>query len=326
MNLLSKSIFAIKSIISSISLDEEIHKAVFSAQEELINEAEKILSSLKSDNELGDVEYSEKVKYLKIMKEIGFVNSKEVVELTKKLDAYQENKRKQKINQSVAEKQIKLIHYYGEKYPNNKFIDKESIKSICNRFGLLFAPVGLYSDEIPVKNMAEISVFKCDIEDKMLKSTITIDSDELASKISGEKIQRFNRGIVTIELSLPFFGKDILFYNDIQPIILSEIKSRYNISLLSYKVRSDNFSQVKSESDELENAMIIAPKNKFSIPKDYVVENGFEVGYRKIVVIKDPVVLQPVIGGYLIVSAWGFEETLPEINSANNVDISRGLN
>jgi len=40
MNLLSKSIFAIKSIISSISLDEEIHKAVFSAQEELINEAE----------------------------------------------------------------------------------------------------------------------------------------------------------------------------------------------------------------------------------------------------------------------------------------------
>lgn len=65
----------------------------------------------------------------------------------------------------------------------------------------------------------------------------------------------------------------------------------------------------------LKGGMMIAPPHKFDVPQK---KSGFFFKPDE-VEIKDPVVLQPVKGGYLIVSSWGFESTLIEISQSKNV-------
>lgn len=64
----------------------------------------------------------------------------------------------------------------------------------------------------------------------------------------------------------------------------------------------------KEELLKGENLLIIAPLKKLDI-------RGREVKDRILMEIKDPVVLQPVPLGYLIVTSWGLEASDPEIQN-----------
>lgn len=314
----------------SVNVDQEIHKAVFSAEEELLKEAQTILDSVKSDSELGKPKYpKEEEDLLNKLLELGFTKQPQAVELQKKIDQYKEKKALYDQEREAAKQVSKLVQYYQSKY-KNKFITIDSIKSICNRFGLLFAPIQMYSAEIPLKNMREIAHFNCDIEDKLLLTTISCDDREFYSLVNEKKASSRYSYETTVKILLPEFKSRWSIPNhalddyELKEFGARAIKEKYGIKVSSWRINL--VSQEKVKTTDLTNAMMIAPKNKFTIPEDYIVENGFEVGYRKVVEIKDPVVLQPVKGGYLIVSAWGFEETLPEISGSPKNQISDNLN
>lgn len=292
-----------------LNIDYEIHKAVFSAQDELLKTANSILRNAHHTE-------NDKSLIANLLK-IGFVNQPDVKKLSKKGLKPEVYKARDTIN---------LIRLYQKKYPKNRFIDDDSIKSICNRFGLLFAPVEMYNAEIPLKNMREITHFKCSVKDKRINTSISFINKKASKIITGKK----GRTMTTVSLLMPrilnpsfidFFRNPNV---EKEIFIAQKLNEKYGTEITWSNIEEVYQDDVKSKG--LTNGMMIAPKNKFKIPKNYSVENGFEVGYKKAVKIKDPVVLQPVIGGYLIVSAWGFEETLPEISGIPNKNISDNLN
>lgn len=293
---------------NELTIDQEIHQAVFSAQDNLLKKANSILKKSEIDSGSSD-------KYLlSKLFGLGFVNQKEV----KKIHLNTESEK--------AKETIELINFYQNKYPKNRFIDEDSIKSICNRFGLLFAPVEMYNSEIPLKNKIEIIDFKCSVKDKCIKTTVSFFSKNASKIITGKKVKT----MTTVSFLMPKIKEKTIFDCFKNPtfenelLVAQKLNQKYGTKIKWNDI--SNFNQDYVKTNVLTNGMIIAPKDKFIIPKNYTVENGFEVGYKKVVEIKDPVVLQPVIGGYLIVSAWGFEETLPEISGKPNQPINENLN
>lgn len=209
----------------TVSIEEKIHEDVYSAQELLLASARDILNrSLSFDQE--------KYDRLKSLIELGFGNAKEVAEVREL-----EEKKKE------SDELHKQITYYQQEYPFNKFIDEESVKKICKKYGLLLARVSDYIDDIPDKNQKEIVAFKVREKD------VRYPSEVLRSSI-------------------------------------------FSIMLLDGQPRGDE--KVKGEY-----LLVIAPAHKLNT-EDKIID-----GHT--LKIKDPIVLQPVEKGYLIVSSWGLE-------------------
>jgi len=220
--------------IDTISIDEQIYKDVYSAQELLLNEAKSILSKPTGYDE-------EKYNRLQKMHSLGFSNAAEVKEF-KDID----NKRKE------YEKIKDKIEYYNFNYPLNKFIDKETVEKICKKYNLLLTQARDYIAEIPEKNQKEIVDFK------------------VKRKDAREPYEVY-RGMF---LRMP------------------------NFRMPSY----DNIGSYEKCQNEMlvgQDLLIIAPEHKLNT------EGKIRDGH--ILRIKDPIVLQPVEEGYLIVSSWGLE-------------------
>lgn len=214
---------------------EEIHNAFDNAGERLLNEAKEILA--KGFN-------SDKGERLK---KLGFMKAKDAVEAAAKIKEQEEKK-----------ELATLIEYYQTWYPNNKFINEVTVKSICEKYGLYCGEVGYYKGDVPEKNLIEIENFKLRDEDMQTRTNY----DDWV-------YNRMWRGVVQAS----FLGQPTPSYNDNPP---TEIKER--------KVKP--------------SFHICAPEKDFEM--SYMRKEGHKL-------IPDPIVLQPVKGGYLIVSKWGLE-------------------
>lgn len=121
--------------------DEQIYQEVFSAQEVLTTEAERILQEINID--------TEESKRLHELKKLGFSNVADVHENYKQIERYNKQKKmKQK------------IEYYKQEYPFNKFIDEDSVDNICKKYNLILSPVDRFKGDIPEKNQNEIIKFR----------------------------------------------------------------------------------------------------------------------------------------------------------------------
>lgn len=232
-------------INDTISIDEQIYKDVYSAQELLLAEANSILSKPTGYNE-------ERYSRLQEMHRLGFSNAAEVKEF-KEMD----NKRKE--HEDIKSK----IEYYQQTYPLHKFISEEAVKTICKKYNLLLTMTSDYIAEIPEKNQKEIVAFR------------------VKRKDTREPYEVY-RGM----MFMPMFHYPR--FNDQRDY------EAYNNEKLSGK-----------------NLLIVAPEHKLKT------EGKIKDGH--ILKIKDPIVLQPVTKGYLIVSSWGLEagDELV-VNSINN--------
>ncbi len=211
---------------SNEELIEQIHKKVYSAEELLLMEAERIVNLPIN---------TEKSERLKNLIDLGFTSEENVL-----------NYKQEQLNIEKAKKIKSLIEYYKFKYPFNKFINDESVESICKEYQLLLAPVDKYIGSIPEKNQKEIVNFKVDI-------------------------------------------------NDLE-------RRTFNVQMIDQKYAKGT------------NLLIIATKDE--LDKRFT----RTVGHRLVEIVKDdPIVLQPVKDGYLIVSAWGPEASHKDvINPINN--------
>ena len=117
----------------------QIHEEFFSSSEKLLNEAKVIISIHIED---------ERVKKLIAA---GFENAPEVIEY---------NNTKEQLRR--AREAMELVEYYRMAYPLYKFITRESIFAICEKYNLYFTDIARFIGNIPDKNLDEIANFNKD--------------------------------------------------------------------------------------------------------------------------------------------------------------------
>lgn len=215
---------------------EQIHNEFYTAGENAVSEAKKIVNAPIQDNK----------KRAERLKRIGFSQSKDC----KEAEAG-DFKRQQ------ARDLIQNFEYWQRYYPGNKFITADSVKQICDKYGLMLGGASGFYGDIPEKNLLEIEAFKLREEDFFQEFTWSTYESMIMRLAMGESNAGFKRG------GTPKFEKPAF--------------------------------------------RICAPQSDFDM-------RGMEVREGHILVY-DPVVLQPVKDGYLIVTAWGSEASDPLVTN-----------
>jgi hypothetical protein len=140
---------------SNNELVAEIHESFNTEVDRILYE-----TGLKKDIPAVDEKLSDKVSRLKKM---GFSSAKGISELKAKAMTVQnierDNRRKDELREAAL--------YFSQKYPLNKFITKESVMKICEKYGLIYGGVEYYEGDVPDKNLREIESFKLHKEDSV---------------------------------------------------------------------------------------------------------------------------------------------------------------
>jgi hypothetical protein len=176
--------------------------------------------------------------------------------------------------------------YYRKKYPFLKFITRECLEAICEKYGLIYAEVFHYTGEIPEKNLWEIeNAQPIDKEDEFDAHSVFVDiesrmTDMQIQIVDNERIQR-----ILYALGLT---NEVLVRGYSQGITRSEI---YNRRISEYA--RTLFIAANKELFDLENMKNVKGTH----------------GYAP----KDPIVFRWVKGGVLIISKWGDEANDPEL-------------
>ena len=178
----------------------------------------------------------------------------------------------------------KHIQYYQQQYPFNKFITEAEVERICNKYGLLCGEAEYYTGDVPDKNIKEISSFK-------------LRNDECTKHRCG------------------WFKYGSMFNHSYY------VSSNKQDGKYGYVTSSRWGYEIHSVADETQDFHY--EKQTFKIcasVKDFDMNNmRVTDGYKLDKNIPDPIVLQPVNGGYLIVSKWGLEASDENlVNEINN--------
>lgn len=126
---------------------EQIHAEFDSGEERILAECNEILKTL---NLIPESHIERKGKMLA---ELGFSNSEPARQFAE-LDAKNKEIEKRKM---IAQSQAESILYFKNKYPYSKFITVNELNRICDKYGLIHAPVGNYIKDVPEKNVLEMS-------------------------------------------------------------------------------------------------------------------------------------------------------------------------
>ncbi len=117
---------------------EEIHDRFSSAGERLLKEAKEIIARLTITNEAK----------AKMLSEFGFTSVPEVKE-------QKEVAKKRESSETLA----KALCELSVKYPGLKFITKDEVMLICEKYNLVLGNVEQFTGFVPEKNLREISDF-----------------------------------------------------------------------------------------------------------------------------------------------------------------------
>lgn len=183
-------------------------------------------------------------------------------------------------NREIAER----VEYFKTYYPSYKFITEEMVEAICKKYGLICGDCSYYIGDVPAKNVSEMERFNLRDE----------DCDKI--KYDWFKADKFGYLYPSIDKNDAIYG--YVMYD-------RSVPSGYQVVRIFDTSKTHEYKKPKFK--------ICAPVKDFDtrymrIEKGYRLEN-----------IPDPIVLQPVKGGYLIVSKWGLEandESL--VNETNN--------
>lgn len=201
------------------------------------------------------------------LESVGFKLAKGVKE------GKEQNERKEE-----AEKLFTLINDYAMRYPNNRFITENQVNRICQKYNLVCGPVASFKGFVPEKNLKEVEGFESQRADVRENVAINI-------------VWAYTN---TDEIEVDFFTKK--FPNGIPIHLISNYyvhESGLSTKLKSYDLLDNNTKRICAPAKDMElSGLKKVGKQWFSFTRAEV---------------PDPVVLQPVKGGYLIVTAWGDE-------------------
>lgn len=175
----------------------------------------------------------------------------------------------------LAVKNLKTIQYFQTYYPNNKFITDSQVNTICEKYGLIFGEINRYKGFIPITNLKEIAEFKIRKEDKTCI--------EIYSSIFGSR----QESIINLENLKNHYNSEI--YKDL--LQHGRIRHNYTTYIIS-------------------PLYICAPEKDMELRSDEKIINN-----RIVKSYPDPIVLEKVVGGNLIVSKWGDEASDPIVQN-----------
>lgn len=193
----------------------------------------------------------------------------------------------------LAEQQAKekafadMVNEYQMTYPNNKFITEEQVTRICKKYNLVCAPVARFKGFVPESKLKQIEAFTNvaprHVPDKKIRITSVWNASNIFNSLTAKLIRQ--------ELG-EFLDYDHpnIEYNGGQPWRIHASFGRYYIS---------GYQEKKYERS------ICAPKKDFDLKG--LSKLGLFFSSLTTHVVPDPVVLEPIKGGYLILAAWGDE-------------------
>jgi len=268
---------------TTVMLVEEIHDTFYT-------EVDKLLAAAKISNSL-DTDKQDLIDKCERLKKLGFTNTKEVKEAELELKRLEELKKENENKKNL----IDAINYFTVRYPSYKFITEDSVRKICDKYGLVYGAVDRYLGTVPDKNLKHIEEFK------------VMEEDEAWIYERGYNSSFGGKHISTHEISSK---KERLAEKE-------RARKEYEALSLDYKMQlgmmrmSSGYGRQDFTVDMECPLEIAAPQKDFNM-------SGMEVKDFKLrkIEIPDPVVLKPVVFNktkyYLIVTAWG-EEASDEI-------------
>jgi hypothetical protein len=174
-----------------------------------------------------------------------------------------------------------IAQKYREKYPDLKFITYYQAEDLCKRYNLIIRNASDYIGSVPDKNLHEIEYWR-----------EKIDEDDLQHKCFVYQVKVENKNYYHVSQ-----GRS--------PLPMSKIREAFYEKGFSENqfLDEDVQSIVKYDSTKL---VIAAPESMFK-------------NKPKTPQAKDPIVLQPVKDGYLVIAKWGLEANdelliIPELN------------
>lgn len=167
---------------------QEIHDEVDSLEEKFLEQVNNIINS-------GALEETREERKSKLAQELGFINSSVVREAEAIVDD-----RKKKI---ISVENAELLKMYKHSYPLDKIITISMFEEVCEKYGLIIAPVEKYIKDIPEKNLLELKNSKSTLvehypDDFVVLSRVTFMYDhtkeyrEYINSFIGKDITRYN--------------------------------------------------------------------------------------------------------------------------------------
>lgn len=269
---------------ASGDIDAQILRDVNNAEDLALQVAINFINGPKPFND-------EKYARLEKLAEMGFENVDEVNDLL----TY-----KRKLNGQLEI--VDQIREYQRVYPMYKFIDMDGVEQLCKKYGLLLTSVDKYKADIPDKNQVDIVNFK--VQPRHIREATELnrfDGSEFGSFMSdgdfvyGMTNTRSRR--IDMEANWNWMisslkrERNIGPYFDVTPkdIDVPKLISKFGLPLKAEK-------EIEYVSGK--NLCILAPERML------ITSGNLKKGH---ILLNDPIILQPVKLGYIIITAWGLE-------------------
>jgi hypothetical protein len=269
-----------ESILESVSNTKNYPKEVLAIHNEFHIAAELLLNDAKATIAEASTKDVSKVNRLE---KLGFKQANQVTELKPLIQ-----------KAALSKEQIGLLNYYQVNYPNNKFITEEQVMAICHKWNLVCGEVGRYKGFVPEKNLRDIEKFSLNPNDKK-KLLFSVTRSDEKIKLPFDTI---DDSFLTADHVDYFLNRASIDFGYITSANGMVERGSFNDKCNVFS----GIAYVKATVIKQSELQICAPIKDMDI-------NGLELkdGYKLIKHVPDPVILQRVRGGYLIITAWGDE-------------------
>lgn len=275
---------------------QEIHNEFDTAPDRLLKQALEILQKESSTKIQLESDIENKANRLA---KIGFVKNEAVIK-KKEIDDY--NKTKDLIIE-LTNKEALGIKYYSEKYPFLKFLTESELDRICDKYGLVYAPVNHYKNDVPEKNLQEIENAQPLDKVDAINEIIYWEFNMPYHKPDSKK-ELYNNLVKQL-------GKNIFTQEELTIILTNAgLPSNHEYQFLNAFWDLAEHSFVCDGTKHTENRkgyFIAAPKEHFDLTG--LTTNKENKGFfqRTSVTYKDPIVFRYVLGGIQVITKWGLE-------------------
>lgn len=270
---------------SGENIDQQIFQDVFSAEDLVLQTARAFIDGPKPHE-------GEKYERMLKLKDLGFVNAADVIDVV----SYEKKLTEQK--ELVAQ-----VEEYQRDYPLHRFIDNDGVKELCKKYGLLLTGVDKYKADIPEKNQNEVINFRVNKKHIRKPSELNGGFYDFLNMNWSDGLLGFNFPRQSSRRSpSPFFWPE--YYKggeDQHQKAESDMVMAMGMAQMAIK---------ETEKVSGTDLCIVAPERM-------LITTGNQK--RGHILINDPIILQPVKFGYLIITAWGFEAADPAVlNPSHN--------
>ena len=291
-------------------LIEEIHNEFDTAPERILQQALSIISEQQGSKVSLESEIEDKAVRLR---NLGFVKNG----IVNKLGEIEKRNKEKDLIINMETKMAQGIRYYARTYPFLKFLPVSELDRICDKYGLVYAPVKHYKMPVPDKNLQEIENAQRLNPDDEQKNLVTY---KFVNQYSGKQ-EDFNK---VAEL----FGGDTFTTEELERIHIQYfgeiIKHRIADTFWEYGylaskgkiknpvIRESFIADAVETTYDRTGLFIAAPKEHFDLT-DLTFDKKKGYFQTTIQIKKDPIVFRYVKGGIQVLSKWGLEADDPAL-------------